>query len=103
MQASRGRRSHASYACTYDKEKHKPSQLKPIQSKQVRRRLVEFLVFNRASLASQLSKANQNKQAKQTKKTSKQVSERASKWVSKQPTNRATNQLTNQPINQASN
>ena len=67
MQASRGRRSHASYACTYDKEKHKPSQLKPIQSKQVRRRLVEFLVFNRASLASQLSKANQNKQAKQSK------------------------------------
>ena len=52
MQASRGRRSHASYACTYDKEKHKPSQLKPIQSKQVSRRLVEFLVFNRASLAS---------------------------------------------------
>ena len=91
MQASRGRRSHASYACTYDKEKHKPSQLKPIQSKQVRRRLVEFLVFNRASLASQLSKANQNKQAKQTKKTSKQVNERASKWVSKQPTEQPTN------------
>ena len=35
MQASRGRRSHAGHACTYDKEKHKPSQLKPIQSKQI--------------------------------------------------------------------
>ena len=35
MQASRGRRSHTAYACTYDKEKHKPSQLKQIQSKQV--------------------------------------------------------------------
>ena len=35
MQASRSRRSHAGYACTHDKEKHKPSQLKPIQSKQV--------------------------------------------------------------------
>ena len=35
MQASRGRRSQAGYACTYDKEKHKHSQLKLIQSKQV--------------------------------------------------------------------
>ena len=35
MQASRRLRSHASYACTYDKEKQKLSQLKPIQSKQV--------------------------------------------------------------------
>ena len=69
MQASRGRRSHAGYAYTYDKEKHKPSQLKPIQRKQVEhqklnQRLVEFLVFDRTSLASQLGKANQNKQAK---------------------------------------
>ena len=100
MQASRGRRSHASYACTYDKEKHKPSQLKPIQSKQVRRRLVEFLVFNRASLASQLSKANQNKQAKQTKKNN-QASEWASEQVSKQTTNQPSNQPTNQSTKQA--
>ena len=100
MQASRRLRSHASYACTYDKEKHKPSQLKPIQSKQVRRRLVEFLVFNRASLASQLSKANQNKQAKQKK--NKQSSEWASEQVSKQTTNQPSNQPTNQSTKQAS-
>ena len=98
MQASRGRRSHAGHACTYDKEKHKPSQLKPIQSKQVEH-LVDFLVFNRASLESQLSKANQNKHAKHTKKTSKQVSKRANKWASKQPTNRANNQPTEQTTN----
>ena len=35
MEASRSRRSHAGYAFTYDKEKRKRSQLKPIQSKQV--------------------------------------------------------------------
>ena len=67
----------------------------------VRRRLVEFLVFNRVSLASQPSKANQNKQAKQTKK-SQRASEQASKWATnnqpiKQATNQVTKQLTIQP------
>ena len=72
----------------------------------VRRRLVEFLVFNRASRASQPSKPNQNKQAKQTKKASKQEGERASKQTSMRaseqannnPTTQATNQQINQPI-----
>ena len=63
-----------------------------------RRRLVEFLVFNRASLASQPSKANQKKGKKQA---SKRASERASEQLSKQTTKQASNQPTNLPINQA--
>ena len=45
------------------------------------RRLVEFLMFSRASLANQPSIANQNKQA------SKQVSKQANNQPSKQPIN----------------
>ena len=75
-----------------------------------RRRLVEFLVFNRASLASQPSKANQKKQANKhiskqaseraSKQSTKQASERASKRASKQPTYQPTKQPTKQASKQ---
>ena len=71
------------------KEKQRPSQLKPNLGKQVEHQKLnlEFLVFNRASLASQAIT---------------QSSKRASEQASKQPSNQPTSQLINQASKPAS-
>ena len=72
------------------------------QTDAVKRRLVEFVMIIRTSLARQLSKANQNNQEKQIK-NSKQACDQASKQTTKQASNQPTNQLTNQQTNKPTN
>ena len=72
------------------------------QTDAVKRRLVEFVMIIRTSLARQLSKANQNNQEKKIK-NSKQACDQASKQTTKQASNQPTNQLTNQQTNKPTN